>query len=480
MSDGSHTIARSSPVLGTEALYEQAGWMTPNDSMPQKEQMFKKKIDQDQMIASIDPPTMGTGSGRNNDETFDSAYQTTKPTKLLSVHGSNQEYRSDLLGKDHLQLNDGNIKGTRTTARVVTVVSDTGPKQKISQGTSVNDSWKEAIPAVLGFISTAETNDPPNDVDDDDDVGDDENDDGNETNLHGRTVNSNTRTSERHTKNDVEEEFVIPRSIREIYMISNRNRRNKKTGSPTPERGVTPTNDKERLELAEAEALLLSRGDISAKYFADETSTGKRPRQRSKSNTGRESEETLPLYDSSMDVATKEDDFNFMKSVGWIPNNDGISVDTFLNQCPIARNVSSPTETTLPSAHASTEVMPDSAASLKQVAIDQTIEQIGVIHPASQQIWNSGHSTNPFFAGVAAQGGGPLQQQRNFGGTRSASLSSSGTATNKGGKASVNNGTTAQSRSTGPAGTGSSNSHTNRQVERPDKKESRSYAYRKR
>ena len=43
-------------------------------------------------------------------------------------------------------------------------------------------------------------------------------------------------------------------------MISNRNRRNKKagvrSGTPTPERGVTPTSEKEREELAQAEALV--------------------------------------------------------------------------------------------------------------------------------------------------------------------------------------------------------------------------------
>jgi hypothetical protein len=56
-------------------------------------------------------------------------------------------------------------------------------------------------------------------------------------------------------------EFRIPRSIREIYMISNRNRRNKKTGSPTPERGVTPTSEKDLEELAKADALLEEHGD---------------------------------------------------------------------------------------------------------------------------------------------------------------------------------------------------------------------------
>ena len=97
-------------------------------------------------------------------------------------------------------------------------------------------------------------------------------------------------------------------------------------------------------------------------------------------------------------------------------------------------------------------------ALMKAVAMDPTMSNIGVIHPTSQQLWNSGNSTNPFFAGAAAQAGGPLQQQRNV---------------NKGGKSS-NSDTV---RSAGPTGNSSSSS---RQVERPDKKEGRSYAYRKR
>ena len=465
ISDGENIIARSSPVLGTEALYEQAGWLTPSDSVPHRGQVFPKDTDRQRLIATIDKPSIATGSSMTTNSMVTEVNDGTKPRKFLSVHGSNQEFRSDSLSGDGLQLNQtavdglglGRLRGNQKTAPVpvVSIVAASAGNPSSEKPlilASVNDAtgsstWKEAIPAVLGLISSAKANDGIANAHDDDDENDDDDDDidanENRNDQQSRSANDKGRVSDRMMKVDVEEEFVIPRSIREIYMISNRNRRNKKTGSPTPERGVTPTNEKERLALTEAEALLLSRGDITSQYFTDEATSGKRQKQRSKSSTGRESEETLPQFDSSTDVASKEDDFNFMKSIGWIPNSDGVTVEAFLNQRPTTTSLSSATGTGTV----------DNELPMKQVAMNPTIEQIGVIHPASQQLWNSGTSTNPFFTGAASQAGGPLQQQRNFGGP------------NKGGKSSSHNTTTAT---------------TNRPVERPDKKDGRSYAYRKR
>ena len=479
-SDGEqHAMARSSPVLGTHALYEQAGWTTPRDSISQKEQLFTKHIDRQGLVATIHPPSMVTGSydvatGIVHHENADIVLDTTKPPKLLSIHGSNQEFRSDLqLNTSKVaELGLTRVSGTHKTAPVVTVVSQASSQQKskhgvdnvtqIIQGTATN-AWKEAIPAVLGLISSA---DNENDVDDDDMDDDDIEDDENKG-----VVNPKGLTPDRRMKADMEEEFVIPRSIREIYMISNRNRRNKKAGSPTPERGSTPTTEKERLALAEAEALLLSRGDAAARYFMDEATSGKRQKQRStKSSMGRESEETLPVYDSTMDVASKEDDFQFMKSIGWIPNSEGVTVDSFLNQ-RLGTTIALPS----PNEQSTTKISSDNEPPPpnKQVAVDSTVANIGVIHPTSQQLWNSGNSTNPFFAGAAAQAGGPLQQQRNVGSAKSATASSSSaTPTNTRGGKSSNTNYNDDSRTTGTS--------SNRQVERPDKKEGRSYAYRKR
>jgi hypothetical protein len=68
-----------SPVLGTEALYEQAGWMTPQE----------QTTDDDDANEDSGPA---------------------KPRRLLSVHESNKEYRSQREGAHSLGLgNDGEM-----------------------------------------------------------------------------------------------------------------------------------------------------------------------------------------------------------------------------------------------------------------------------------------------------------------------------------------------------------------------------------
>jgi ribonuclease D len=484
ISNGENVVPSSSPVLDTDALYEQAGWMTPNDSISQTQTSFSKHIDRQHILATVHTPSIVPVSHNNatgivNNENAVEVHDTSKPPKLLSIHGTNQEFRSDvqLYANKVDVLGSSRVIGTHKSAPVVTVMSQSISDQKLkysdvhdapnNEGVSIN-AWSEAIPAVLGLISSAESND--NDADDDED---DENEDENDRQIPD--INSKYQPPDRRMKTDNEAEFVIPRSIREIYMISNRNRRNKKAGSPTPERGTTPTSEKEQLALEEANALVLSRGDAALRYFVDDATSGKRQKQgtSTKSNVGRESEETLPPYDSSMEVASKEDDFHFMKAIGWIPSSEGISVDAFLNQRPkTANTILSPTEQSSTNIRSDNEPVP-----VRQVAVDTAVANIGVIHPTSQQLWNNGNSTNPFFAGAAAQAGGPLQQQRNSGGSKSTTMSStSAAAAIKGGKSSNNSNNTNSDnvRNSGPTGSSS------RQVERPDKKESRSYAYRRR
>jgi hypothetical protein len=442
----------------------------------------------------------------------------TKPKKLLSVNVSNQKYRSDVYCDGSLDLTntvkvpdsvsrsvDGMGSVRAAVAQTATITSTTtstvsasslelelkkNARDKanlVSSSSSSSARWtfqKDAIPVVLGLVSQK-----GNDDDDDEEGDDDENN-------TGKRGNTNSKGGSGVAENVDMEEFVIPRSIREIYMISNRNRRNKKAGSPTPERGVTPTNEKERLALAQAEAFLESRGDAVARYFLDDnsTSSGKRQKQTTnKSSSGRESEETVP-YDSSIDVASKDDDFKFMKEIGWIPkHNESTTVEEFLNQGSLFAGTSSGRNrggsssssvghiATLPPGQQ--QQLPRSDAGVTE---DQSTSALrssspsmaGGTHPTGgQEFWNAGQGNNPFFTGAAAQGGGPLQQQRNLGGSKFGPPT--GTTNNTSGTAGAGSKNKPSGNNARNTGSNSSN-NSSRQQERPDRKESRTHAYRKR
>jgi exosome complex exonuclease RRP6 len=343
-----------SPVLGTEALYEQAGWMTPQD---QGQDVTNTTTDDD------DPVEDGSA----------------KPRRLLSVHASNKSFRSKQQAGHSLGL--GNDDGSGGQAHSVDGLGTARAARESSQSPvprSIEDEAKVArqnsalirsglsqnhsLPAVLGLVS-------PTIEMEEEEAGEEGGDDGKEAELE-------------------EEEFVMPRSMREIYRISNRNRSHKKAGSPTPERGMTPTTEKEREELAKAEALLKERGIAELGYF-DENPASPGKRQRRKSSTGRESEESVPQDSSS--VASKEDDLTFMKEIGWIKNSG--EIETILG-----RRLGDDSED-----------QPDTTSQTKGInrhappyGYDySSVGPIGAIAPSQ--------SSNPFFAGAAVTGG-PLAQ----------------------------------------------------------------------
>jgi len=276
----------TSPVLGTEALYKQAGWMTP-------EQKDKGMI--------VDVTTTST------DEDDPSLQGSEKPKRLLSVHASNKNYCSS--------RGSSSTKGNRSVDGMATVRAarehsqspvsrsieeEVEAAKQSSAQIRISLTQKDALPAVLGLVTQTV------DVDDDDTAGDG----GEEGGAGGGTTSASD-----------EEDFPVPRSMREIYKISNRNRRNKKTGSPTPERGVTPTSEKEREELAAAEALMRDRGVLATAYF-DESGNSPGKRQRTKNLSGRESEESIPP-ESHVSAASREEDLAVIRSVGWMQGTSG-------------------------------------------------------------------------------------------------------------------------------------------------------------
>lgn len=342
-----------SPVLGTEALYKQAGWMTPPN----------------QLVVDIATTT------DEDDQPGDRA------KRLLSVNPANKNFLARKVGGQ--EPGDEAVRGRTVdgmgTARAARESSESPVNLSIEEESRVAKltssqiratiSPKDTLPAVLGLIT-------PTIDGDDDDVADD----------------SGVEPRVRESGDTDEEDFPIPRSMREIYKITNRNRRNKKTGSPTPERGMTPTTEKEREELAKAEAFLKEKGILNSGYFDDTGSPGKRAR--TKSATGRDSEESVP-QDSS---ATREEDLAVIKNVGWIQDQPVGGFDY------------------------------------------SAVGPIGELDPTQQ-------AQNPFFAG-AALAGGPLAQ-----------------------------GFAAKPEQRKPKGARGKQS---RRQERPDKKEGRSHAYRKR
>lgn len=333
----------TSPVLGTEALYLQAGWMTP----------------QERLDAVVDAET--TTSAGEDDCAHDPNH---KPKRLLTVHTSNQSYRSRKLidpeqpdpesavdgprvanPASHSVPTNHSVDGMETVRVAMDSAKDSSFDEELrmarQSSAQVRKQLTRSLPPVLGLVT------PTIDVDEED-----------VTTEERRDV----RIDDGLAQSD--EDFVIPRSMREIYKISNRNRRNKKTGSPTPERGVTPTTEKEQEELARAEALLVENGLLPSCYFDDSTSSpGKRPR--TKTSSGRESEETVPQ--ESVAAASREEDFRVIKAVGWLP--DSATPDGGLQ------------------GHASKQVHPFS-----------TTAQTGK-YEASKQV------PNPFFSGAALEGG---------------------------------------------------------------------------
>ncbi|GAX10825.1 exosome complex exonuclease RRP6 [Fistulifera solaris] len=354
-----------SPVLGTEALYKQAGWMTPNEQQPEN--------------------ALATSTSATEDETLDR--DDGKPNRLLSVHPSNQDFQSGSC-MEHSIGRGRSVDGMHTVRAVrahstspvpnEAITSDDDQQQQRLRQRQALLGQKQPIPVVLGMISPADDKDEEGEVD----VGTKE---------------------ERGESDDTDEELMVPRSMREIYRISNRNRRNKKTGSLTPDRGMTPTSDKERNELAKAELLIKERGAAAQAYFE---SSPKRPRTQS----GRESEESVPQESNN------DEDISFMQEIGWI--KDPKEAEELLE-----------TRFGLPK------------QSSRQTPVEYT-NAVGVVPPQP--------SNNPFFAGAALTGG-----------TLTHSFSRSSRKTNT-------------SNASKPKPTNS-----RRQQERPEKKDGKSHAYRK-
>jgi exosome complex exonuclease RRP6 len=263
----------TSPVMGTAQLYQEAGWTTPVDY---------------EAIADV--------TTTDDDEVDGSD---SKPKRFLSVHVCNSNYKSHPSKESNVEDRRADGMGTVYAAREHSQSPVRGTVLDESQRAKQSSAQIRSILAQKGSLLEIATTPGADEAEDDED--------GTEGNSH-------------LTKNDgeqsEEEEFPIPRSMREIYKISNRNRLNRKAGSPTPELGHTPTSDKERDELAKAESFLRSKGLLDNSPYFESGAASPEKKQRTKIS-GRESEESVP-QDTDV-AATREEDMALLSEIGWMP-----------------------------------------------------------------------------------------------------------------------------------------------------------------
>lgn len=397
-----------SPVLGTEALYKQAGWMTPQEQI--------RQLDISRNLAIEYSTTGGTSDGETDDKL---EAEKSKPRRLLSVHVANSEYSSKECTGHSLEMTSSNQFDTQTEHRahlasyltVVAASQDEGinisdmksndpllaKELALQNASNIHTGMKDSVPVILGLSSiAAEAKLDPDDPPDDDDG---ESDDGLPMSKDERQISIDQEGGKNENTVTEEEFAVIPRSIREIYKISNRNRRNKKTESPSPESVIARINEQESEELLKAEALLKERGliDDDGNSFLFDDGFGSVPGKRPRAKSGRESEESVP--DVASNVASKEDDLAFMKEIGWISNNENI--DEVLSQRSAkSRTMESNSREMRTGVKQGAEVR----AGSERFSDYPAGISMGLIQPTHQLPGN-----NPFFSG-AAMLGGPLTQ----------------------------------------------------------------------
>jgi hypothetical protein len=235
---------------------------------------------------------------------------TRKSRRGVSVHDANQSYRAQQFTSHSLQLGS-HSSGSGKLGEKGEIVDGFGPVRAIH---SSAEDLEEAIEVaktnaaqirttqerrgIIGLMSSTELG--SEEVDNDDD-GDDE-------------------RNEEKDKSE-QDEFVIPRSIREIYRISNRNRRNKKTTSPGPPEPKAEEMD----ELAKAEAVLKARSSQGKNYMdviPVVPCSPKRQRTKSLGAASLSSSDEAGGQDSMN--KSREDDIALMQDVGWIDSKDEI------------------------------------------------------------------------------------------------------------------------------------------------------------
>ena len=321
------------------------------------------------------------------------AGSSSKPRHVLTVHEANQKYRSSQFASHSLPLRGERVgrsvdgMGPARAARE----NSTSPQGTTSMDDEAELAQKTAArirmsqnEQMMGLIS------PTTELDDEEEeemaMATDEQEDG-----------------DLSKGNDLEgEDFVIPRSMREIYRISNRNRRNKKATSPGPEqRAGTPANERELEALAKAEEVLKARSLEGKNYFEDlPPGSPKRQRTKSSGTASLSSDEAAGGHDSGS--LSREDDVALMQEIGWIKGKD--EVETLLRQrrAPEGDEGIDPAYDDSEDEDVRAPIMGEKPS--KPTFDYSAVGPIGAFNPGAPP------STNPFFTGAATAGGHLAQQ----------------------------------------------------------------------
>ena len=265
-----------SPVVGTDALFKQAGWMTPQG----------------------DPMEMD-----GHTSTEDESDSGKKRRQLLSVDKANENYVANKYSRHSLEMGsaaeDGSEKRARTVdglgaAREALGQNSSGDGTADGDGTSLQSAsmaaqtnadkiQKDLLNGNHGLLNLAS---------------------GDKFGICAATVPSPSRseTSERSDGLYVGENDPIPRSMKEIYYISNRNRAGAVAPVPVQEGKPEAVFDVDTLEGAEAK--LATSGPEGRGFEKNaiglEAKKQKRP----------EGTKEIPI--------SKEEDIGLMTSIGWI------------------------------------------------------------------------------------------------------------------------------------------------------------------
>jgi hypothetical protein len=277
-----------SPVLGTEALYRQAGWITPQE---------QSQIRQLQ----------NNNNNQSSDKVKREAEIASKEKNSFSGTRTGKEFH-DAMTFIEISGKDSVIPNTKSAENHLPTY--TNPLQEearehcfsVPTANATNDDGTIGIASlsVLDHESRTASTDTLIDVDYDDDEAEDD-----------RAVH--IETGDNWADLMTADFFPIPNSSREIYEISNRNRRIKKTNSPILERGNPPTSEKEMEELKLAEDILSRHSLIDGKaysYLFEESSDGQQ------TSSCRDTEDSV-LESTSIELCG-DDDVAFMKEIGWI------------------------------------------------------------------------------------------------------------------------------------------------------------------
>jgi exosome complex exonuclease RRP6 len=301
-----------SPVLGTEALYKEAGWMTPS------------------LHDAIHTST--------EDDTDDAEG---KPKNLLLVDDANKEYRTAGHSSHSLATSSFREKTASGLGAASCLSDKVEAAAERAQRSAANVRKTMGETNLLGLIS--HTTDVEEEEDDEREEAEDDKE-----------------------NDDSETEFEVPRSMREIYKVSNRNRRNKNIPSLEESIGLEMSHGKKMDvdTLEGAETVLSERGRA---YF---DGSSKRPKH---------DEDDLEQQ------VSQEDDIAFMQQIGWVKDAEEA-------------------ETLKPRPRGDSEDFDgDEDKNEKDVVRPfdySTVGNIGVYDPTAPP------AANPFFAGAAVAGSG--------------------------------------------------------------------------